>query len=92
MMIGGMPNVGKSTVLNTLRKQANNLPGTPITKVTKLPGETRNLFGFKVNLSPLAWMVDTPGLMVPNIEDNEVGLKLSLVGCVKDKIVGKQMI
>lgn len=92
LMIGGMPNIGKSTILNTMRKQASKLSGKPISKVTKSPGETRHLFGFKINEKPLAWMVDTPGLMVPDVGSAEVGLKLCQVGCVRDKMIDKEIL
>jgi len=36
--------------------------------------------------------VDTPGVMIPNIQEDEVALKLSLVGCIKDVIPGKEAI
>ena len=75
-----------------MRKQANKLPGKPVTKVTKKPGETKHIFGFKINQTPLAWMVDTPGLMVPSIDDPETGLKLALVGCVREGIVEKELL
>jgi ribosome biogenesis GTPase A len=92
LMIGGMPNVGKSTILNTMRQQAARLKNGEITKSTKTPGQTRHLFGFRVNDKPLAWMVDTPGLMVPNIDDPEIGIKLALVGCVKESMVEKELL
>jgi mitochondrial GTPase 1 len=84
MLIGGMPNIGKSTVINSLRQQAPGIKGKYVTRTSPLPTETRNMQGFKVSENPLAWLIDTPGLMVPNIENMEVALKLGLVGCLKD--------
>ena len=40
----------------------------------------------------MAYIVDSPGVMVPNIVDDETALKLSLVGCIKDVIPGKEPI
>lgn len=57
-----------------------------LAKTTPLPCTTKNINGFKVNDSPLAYLVDTPGIMVPRIADNETGLKLALVGCFKQFI------
>lgn len=92
MMIGGMPNVGKSTIINKLRQQAPKIRGKYITKTSKSPAETRIVHGFKVSTSPNAWLVDTPGLMLPSIQEGELGLKLSLIGCINDKIVSKPII
>lgn len=93
MMVGGMPNVGKSTILNTLR----NISKTPetkknIVKTGPLPCVTRGVSGFKVSEDPVMFVVDTPGIMVPRITDEETGLKLSIVGCIKDTIVGKDIL
>ena len=38
------------------------------------------------------YIVDTPGIMVPQITDDEIGLKLALTGSIKDTIVGKEHI
>jgi len=91
-MIGGMPNVGKSTIINAIRKQAQGLSHKDITKSAALPCTTKSVTGFKISESPLAYLVDTPGVMVPRINDDETGLKLSLVGCIKDTIVGKDIL
>lgn len=92
MMIGGMPNVGKSTIINKLRQQAPKIRGKYITKTSKSPAETRIISGFRVSLSPNAWLVDTPGIMLPSIKSGDLGLKLSLIGCINDKIVGRQLL
>lgn len=92
MLIGGMPNVGKSTIINKLRQQAPKIRGKYITKTSKSPAETRIISGFKVSISPNAWLVDSPGMMLPSIQEGEMGLKLSLIGCISDKIVGKPIL
>lgn len=56
--------------------------GANLAKTGPLPGVTRDLTGFKVSSKPLAYLVDTPGVMIPNVEDLEIGLKLALTGCV----------
>jgi len=61
-------------------------------KTGPLPGVTRDLTGFKVSSNPLAYLVDTPGVMIPNVEDVDVGLKLALIGSIKESVVGKQLI
>jgi len=93
MMVGGMPNVGKSTILNALRNQSHT-PETKksVAKTGPLPCVTRGVSGFKINQNPVMFVVDTPGIMVPRILDEEAGLKLSIVGCIKDTIVGKDIL
>jgi ribosome biogenesis GTPase A len=43
----------------------------------------------KISDSPLAFLLDTPGVMIPNIMEDEIALKLSLIGSVKDVIADK---
>jgi len=57
-----------------------------------LPCVTKNVNGFMISQKPMAYLVDTPGIMVPRIVDEETGLKLALVGCIKSSIVGKDII
>lgn len=63
-----------------------------VAKVTKIPCTTKNLNGIRISDDPVSYLVDTPGVMVPRIIDNETALKLSLIGCVKDVIPGKSLI
>ena len=94
LMIGGMPNVGKSTIINSLRTRhlKEHKTKKSIAKVTPIPCTTKSLSGFKINDIPKIFLVDSPGIMVPRIIDNEIGLKLSLIGCIKEKITGKEPI
>lgn len=77
-MILGIPNVGKSTLINTLsgRKGAKtgNKPG-----ITK----TNQWIKTKGNLE----LLDTPGILWPKFEDKEVGLNLAFTGAIKDEIL-----
>ncbi len=77
-MILGIPNVGKSTLINTLskRKAAN---------VGDKPGVTKSQTWIKVNQD--LWLLDTPGILWPKFEDQEVGLKLAMCGSIKDEIL-----
>lgn len=97
LMIMGLPNVGKSTIINSLRQHClsdsdKKKRGSQFAKTGPLPGVTRDLTGFKVSSKPLAYLVDTPGVMIPNVENADVGLRLALTGAVKESIVGKQAI
>ncbi|MGF9976047.1 ribosome biogenesis GTPase YlqF [Viridibacillus arvi] len=76
-MIVGIPNVGKSTLINRLAKKN-------IAKTGNTPGVTKSQqwikFGKELEL------LDTPGILWPKFEDQEVGYKLALTGAIKDTI------
>lgn len=92
LMIGGCPNVGKSSILNALRKKSHTLSKKDITTTSPLPCETKGVRGFKIFDHPVAWLFDTPGIMMPTITDDEMGLKMGLMGAIKDRIVGKDVL
>ncbi|MFQ7376101.1 MAG: ribosome biogenesis GTPase YlqF [Enterococcus casseliflavus] len=77
-MVIGIPNVGKSTLMNRLvgKKiaQTGNKPG-----VTK--GQQWLRFGTDLEL------IDTPGILWPKFEDPEIGKKLALTGAIKDQLI-----
>ncbi|KAK1750265.1 mitochondrial GTPase [Echria macrotheca] len=97
-MVVGMPNAGKSTLLNRLRARGMGLPKAARTGAQ--PGVTRKL-GTPVRIAPAegsavpgseglgegVFVVDTPGVFVPYVSAPEDMLKLALVGCVKDGLV-----
>jgi len=85
-MIYGVPNVGKSSIINALRKKYKQ-HGERLAKMGPLPGVTRNMAGFLVCQHPKCMLMDTPGIMVPNISNPEIGLKLALIHSVADKVV-----
>ncbi|WP_342512624.1 ribosome biogenesis GTPase YlqF [Sporosarcina sp. FSL K6-1522] len=80
-MIVGIPNVGKSTLINRLAKKN-------IAKTGNTPGVTRAQqwikFGKELEL------LDTPGILWPKFEDKEAGYKLALTGAIKDSIVNME--
>ena len=92
MMIGGVPNVGKSNIINNLRVLSKSFKNNQVSKSHGKACLTTYTNGFKVSNDPLAYLVDTPGILLPNIESPLAGLGLGLVGSVKDKIVGKDVL
>ncbi|CAM6104759.1 unnamed protein product [Calypogeia fissa] len=94
VMVVGIPNVGKSCLINTMSaitRATFSVQGQPKkAKVGPLPGVTQHVAGFKIGEKPSTYVLDTPGVLVPNIQDIEMGIKLSLTGAVKDTIVGQE--
>lgn len=88
VMVVGIPNVGKSTVINGLRCSGLGIGGKAV-KVGNLAGVTRSLSELVcISRDPLVYLIDTPGILPPNIKNVEQGLKIALCGGLYDKTVG----
>ncbi|CAN1256248.1 Short integuments 2, mitochondrial [Linum perenne] len=96
VMVVGVPNVGKSALINSIRQIAlSRFPvGDKIKRATvgPLPGVTQDIAGYKIAHQPSIYVLDTPGVLIPSIPDIETGLKLALAGSVKDSAVGEERI
>ena len=91
IMIIGVPNVGKSSLVNVLRNRHLNKKGA--SHVGAVAGITRSvLTRIKVCEDPLVFILDTPGVMPPNIKNPEMGMKLALCSCFQDHLVGMEHI
>lgn len=77
-MVVGIPNVGKSTFINTLARKKAAATGDR-------PGVTKSLQWIK--LASDLELLDTPGVLWPKFEDQEVGKKLAILGSIKDEVV-----
>ncbi|XP_035125488.2 mitochondrial ribosome-associated GTPase 1 isoform X1 [Callithrix jacchus] len=89
IMVIGVPNVGKSSLINSLRRQ--HLRKGKATKVGGEPGITRAVMSrIQVSERPLIFLLDTPGVLAPRIQSVETGLKLALCGTVLDHLVGEE--
>ena len=78
VMVVGIPNVGKSTLIN-------QISGRKGAKVENRPGVTRGKQWVTVDRS--LQLLDTPGILWPKFEDPEVGLKLAYTGAVKEGVI-----
>lgn len=88
IMVIGIPNVGKSTIINGLRHMGTGIGGKAAA-VGNLPGVTRSLSELICihRTHPLIYLVDTPGIIQPKIVNVEEGLKIALCGGIYDKTV-----
>ena len=77
-MIIGIPNAGKSTLMN-------RLAGKKIAVVGNKPGVPKGQQWLKTNKD--LEILDTPGILWPKFEDEEVALKLALTGAIKDQLL-----
>jgi len=101
VLVLGIPNVGKSTVINKIRgmsklrsKQAKGRHArrSKTVAVGAQPGVTKNVSKVQVWDQPAMFMMDSPGIMYPRIHDPETALKLTLTGAIKDKIIGEEIL
>ena len=77
-MVVGIPNVGKSTFINSYA-------GKACAKTGNKPGVTKGKQWIRLNKS--VELLDTPGILWPKFEDQTVGLRLALIGSIKDEIL-----
>ena len=77
-MVVGIPNVGKSTVINTMAGRAS-------AKTGNTPGVTRGKQWIRLNQQ--VEMLDTPGVLWPKFEDSTVGLHLAWIGSIRDEVL-----
>ena len=80
-MVVGIPNVGKSTFINSFA-------GKACTKTGNKPGVTKGKQWIRLNKT--LELLDTPGILWPKFEDQTVGMRLAFIGSMNDEIIVMQ--
>jgi ribosome biogenesis GTPase A len=80
-MVVGIPNVGKSTFINSFAGKAS-------TKTGNKPGVTKGKQWIRLNKN--IELLDTPGILWPKFEDQAVGLRLAMIGSIREEILNIQ--
>ena len=80
-MVAGIPNVGKSTFINSFAGRAS-------TKTGNKPGVTRGKQW--IRLGDGVELLDTPGILWPKFEDPAIGIRLALAGAIRDEVLDRE--
>ena len=78
IMVVGIPNIGKSTFINSFA-------GKAMAKTGDKPGVTRGKQWIRIGKT--AELLDTPGILWPKFEDRTVGVHLALTGAIRDEVL-----
>lgn len=76
-MVVGIPNVGKSTFINSFA-------GKSCTKTGNKPGVTKGKQWIRLNKD--VELLDTPGILWPKFDDNDIGMRLAFIGSIRDEL------
>lgn len=83
LMMVGIPNVGKSSLINRLVGKAS-------TKTGDRPGVTKGKQWLRIKGD--AELLDTPGILPPKFEDQELAKRLAFTGAIKDEIINRELL
>ena len=80
-MVAGIPNVGKSTFINSFA-------GRAVTKTGNKPGVTKGKQWIRLNKQ--VELLDTPGILWPKFEDKSIAEHLAFIGSIRDEVIEKR--
>lgn len=80
-LVVGVPNCGKSTLVNNLCKKAKAVTGNR-------PGVTKGKAWYKI--SPMVEVCDTPGTLYPDLANQEIALSLAFIGSIRDEVLDEE--
>lgn len=87
----GIPNVGKSSLINAMRNVVLKKKSAALTG--NKPGVTKTVMErIKIADVPPIYLLDTPGVFPPEVPDFETGMKLGLCHTILDHLVGKELL
>ncbi|KAI9599584.1 putative GTPase [Syncephalis fuscata] len=90
VLVVGMPNVGKSSIINALRRLGLGRGKAAATGAQ--PGVTRAVVGtIKVSDNPDIYLIDSPGVMIPHIPDPITSLKVAITGGIRDHLADEEI-
>ncbi|XP_008471032.1 mitochondrial GTPase 1 isoform X2 [Diaphorina citri] len=88
VMVVGVPNVGKSSIINALR--SSHMKKGKAVPVGPKAGVTRSVMSqVKISEKPLIYILDTPGISLPRIDNLECGMRLAACATLQDHLVGE---
>ncbi|XP_074642908.1 mitochondrial ribosome-associated GTPase 1-like [Tubulanus polymorphus] len=91
LLVIGVPNVGKSSFINSMRRM--HLKKGKATRVGGVAGVTRSVLEkITVSAYPRMYLLDTPGILSPDVRNVEVGMRLALCSTLQDHLVGPEII
>lgn len=93
LLVIGVPNTGKSTLINSMRRLNLGRGRSKAAAVGGVAGITRSVMErIKISDKPPIYVLDSPGILTPQAQTVEEATKLAVCACMKDSLVGEELI